>query len=481
MTGLRGSVLGGVVVAWMLAAASPARVDPSAERGEASTWLRLDDGTRASVLLITVDTLRADHLGGAAGGESFTPHLDRLASTAVVFDAASTPATATRPAIASLLTGRYPGAHDVVHNQGRLRPDDRLLGEVFADAGYETVMFYGNDLLGRDSGFAQGFETAESFARLLGSADEAVASRAVAFLDDRPDDAPPFFLWLHFMDPHGPYFSAPPEARRRVPVDDGRPNEALAVADGNYPRGAIPKYQALRDRPGTATYRRRYRAEVHHTDAQIGRVLDALHRSGLADDTAILFTADHGESLGEHDLFFQHGWGVYEVSARVPLLVRGPAERTAPRRVPQAVSLVDLAPTLAAALEQVLPPETEGVDLAPLLRGESGAPVPVFTLSACPNQEVAVRAGDLKLIHRPERAPFGGWSFEPPGWWLFDVARDPAELVDLAVERPEDVERLRPLVERWEREHGIDGSRHRSVQEPDAALQRQLEALGYVQ
>lgn len=474
-------MLDGVVVAWMLAVAAPAWAGPSPESGEPSAWLRLDDGTRANVLLITVDTLRADHLGGVAGGESFTVHLDRLARTAVVFDAASTPATATRPAVASVLTGRYPGGHDVVHNQGRLRAGDRVLGEVFADAGYETVMFYGNDLLGRGSGFARGFATVESFARLLGSADEAIASRAVAFLDDRPDDAPPFFLWLHFMDPHGPYFSAPPEARRRVPRDDGRPDEALAVADGNYPRGAIPKYQALRGRPGTATYRRRYRAEVHHTDVQIGRVLDALNRSGLAGDTAILVTADHGESLGEHDLFFQHGWGVYEVSARVPLLIRGPAGRTTPRRVSQPVSLVDLAPTLASALEQALPPETEGVDLGPLLRGEPGAPVPVFTLSACPNQEVAVRVGDLKLLHRPERPPFGGWTFEPPGWRLFDVARDPMELVDLAAERPEDVERLRPLVERWEREHGIDGSRHRSVPEPGAALRRQLEALGYLQ
>src|SRR5262249_42822488 len=154
--------------------------------------------------------------------------------------------------------------------------------------------------------------------------------------------AQPWFLWVHFMDPHGPYDS-PPSATEGLGVD-ALADKELPFSTTNYGLGVIPKYQQLDDLHRAREYRRRYLGEVQSTDAQIGRLLDLLDSSGLRQSTLVLLTADHGESLGEHDYYFQHGWFPYEESLHVPLIVRFPG--IAPRRVGGPVSLVDVLPTV---------------------------------------------------------------------------------------------------------------------------------------
>lgn len=452
-----------------------------AETPNRPEWLVRPEGRRPSILLITIDTLRADHLGWSHGAQkSITPNLDRFTQEAAVFDVATTPATATRPAIASLLTGKYPGRHTVVHNQGQLGDDDVLFPELLGEAGYENLFLYGNDLLAPDSGLTQGIQSTEGHSRYMGSADEPMASRAIEWLSAREKSPThPFFLWLHLMDPHGPYFSAPESVRDHVPRRDGLQNQVLDVADGNYARGKIPKYQRLRETLDTETYRWRYRAEIHHTDRQIGRVLEALDDLGFGKTSIVVVTADHGESLGEHDRYFQHGWDVYDPSARVPLAIRLPGIVPV-GRIEQPVSLVDIPPTLLRGLGLDAPPGIEGVDLAPLILGRPTEARPVFTRSACPNDLVSVRLGDFKLIHTPPRESTDGWSFETPGWQLVSLSDDPEELRDASTREPRMRAHLEGLVLRWEQEHQLAERRPIPAPPTDEALRRQLELLGYI-
>ncbi len=491
--------------------ANPAAPDPlpSSTSLMKPGWMRDATGVRPNLLLITIDTLRADHVGWSERWpQSFTPNLDAFGRHSTIFLNASSAATATRPAVASLLTGLYPGRHPVRENRDRLDASALSLGELLAEAGYLSALFSGNGLIDHDGGFAQGVPTVENFARYLGSSDTRIADRAIEWLKARPANGQPFFLWLHFMDPHGPYFSAPLAARKQVPFDDGLPDHDLPVAKGNYGRHVIPKYQMLQVPRTASAYRRRYRAEVRHTDAQIGRVLAEIDRDGLRDGTLVVLTADHGEALGEHDTFFQHGWLVHEPAARVPLALRLPGRVPEGKRIDQPVSLVDLFPTLVGGLDLDVAVDTvaptvdassarhrpsggtsprgpslpaEGRDLAPLLGGTRLPTAPVFVASARANRLVAVREGRFKLVHTPavSRDVYRQGPVDPPGWTLFDLEKDPGELHDLANQEPRVTERLRGMIDDWEATHLPHTKQPTTSPSTDPVLEERLRKLGY--
>src|SRR6185436_12962296 len=262
-----------------------------------------------------------------------------------------------------------------------------------------TAAFYGNTLLGEKSGFDRGFGSYTSFVPLAGAADPRGVDFVRGWLESGPRG--PWFLWVHFMDPHGPYDSAPPSWSEGMGAD-ALPDATLPFSPTDYGLGMIPRYQRLGDLADADEYRKRYRGEVHFTDAQVGRLLALLSEHHLDDDTLVILTADHGESLGEHDLYFQHGWFPYEESVRVPLIVRLPGAGAAAGRVREPVSLVDLMPTIAAGLEMALPEGTEGRDLRPALAGQALADVPVFAVTGYFNQMSSVRRGPWKLVHTPK-------------------------------------------------------------------------------
>ncbi|MEO2168137.1 MAG: sulfatase [bacterium] len=444
-------------------------------------WMRAADGARPNVLLLTIDTFRHDHTGWTGRWkQSFTPNLDAFATEAARFSTATTPATATRPAIASLLTGLYPGTHSVRSNTTRLDGRYSLLPEALTSAGYDTAAFYGNSLIGPKGGFQKGVSVHQEFTGYLGSLDKKIADRGVEWLQERSGAGAPFFLWLHFMDPHGPYLSAPVAMRTSVPLHDELPRKELPVATGNYGNDIIPKYQKLAAGNGSALYRRRYRAEVAWTDRQIGRVLDELAAQGFADNTLVILTADHGESLGEHDAHFQHGWYVYEASANVPLALRLPGRIEGDRVFDENVSLVDLFPTLAAGLGLPDPPASEGRDLGPLLHGRDDANPPSFVISIHENNLIAVRDGRFKLVYTPRPAPGAKAprDFDPAGWELFDLETDPGELRNAATQFPATYQRLQAQILDWQ-------AAHTGASTPETApvsrdLEDRLRQLGYV-
>ena len=453
---------------------------PSRSRGK----LRLHDGALPNILLITIDTLRADHVGCYSDRFGrLTPHLDRFAAGATVFAHATTPAPATLPALASLHTGLYPGRHPLRVNAGRLPDHVPLLAEILRAHGYATAGYFGNALVGPESGLGRGFETYESFVAYLGgSSDVRGADLARAWIANPPRS--PWFLWVHFMDPHGPYNSAPIAWSEKLDTPDPLPDRELTISETNYGLNVIPKYQALPGLRHAAEYRRRYRGEIRFCDEQLGRLLSGLDERDPERKTLVIITADHGEDLGERASYFQHGWLPYEDALHVPLLIRLPEHPGKAERVQDPVSLVDLVPTLLTGLDLPAAGAVEGRDIAPLWRGQSLPMAPVFAVTAYLNQMSVVRLGSWKLVHTPppptsvQNDPWAGFYRTDERFELYDLDADPAEAHNLYQGQGARADRLWAELARWQSVHQVPVGQ-RMAPPLDATTRQRLEALGY--
>ncbi|HMB55375.1 MAG TPA: sulfatase-like hydrolase/transferase [Thermoanaerobaculia bacterium] len=402
-----------------------------------------------NLVVITLDTLRADRLGAYGDTEAHTPHLDALAAAGVRFAHAQAPVPLTLPSHTVMFTGRRPfetGVHiNGVHYAGDA---ETTLAERFSAAGYATGAVISAYVMISKFGLAQGFDsyddrlTMDDVYRFYAEipADEAV-DRFGRWLDSRPADRP-FFGWLHLYDPHQP-FEPPAAWAERFPGDP-------------------------------------YRGEIAFADEQIGRLLADLERRGVAGETVIVFTSDHGEGFGEHGEI-GHGLLAYEETMSVPLVVHAPeglAGFAAGRTVDERVSLYDLTPTIA----ELFGLGDEGVDglpgrsLAPLLFGDPpqgfGDDEAVYfeTLAGQSTKGwaplVGLVSGDMKYMRLPEPE-------------LYDLAVDPGETVNLWPERASgdgaDMERrLRRLID-----EAADGERE-SERELTSEDRRRLAALGYL-
>jgi arylsulfatase len=333
--------------------------------------------TAPDVLLVTVDTLRADQLGVYGSKLGASPSLDALAAGSVVFERAVAAASVTAPAHASIMTSRWVREHSIGWLNGATQlVDSPTLAQLFRDSGYETAGFVGNLMLQRRLGFHRGFDVFDdelpapernrpfTFERIA----EQTAQRALAWLA-RPRQAP-VFLWVHLQDPHGPY-EPPAEYADRF-AQPRAPSEApLEVLENDYGLSGIPAYQALPGLLHPSDYIQRYSGEIAYADHWLGRLLeafDALPRGpGI-----VLFTADHGESMGESYRYFAHGHTTTPEVAHVPLLLRAPG--LAPGRRPEVVSHVDVLPTLLELARLPLPQRASGIALGPYLR--TGRPLP---------------------------------------------------------------------------------------------------------
>ena len=477
---------------------------------------------RPNVLLVTVDTLRADHVGCYGYERDTTPHLDALAAEGLRFTRAGSPRAKTTPAMASLMTGAYPHEHGVRDLASPLQGEAPLLAEAMRRGGYRTGAVVGNWVLGDSrAGLARGFDLwSEWLPDVVGVPPHDAPQRGARSLTDgalvalglaEPPDDPafeprralargdrPWFLWLHYMDPHGAY--APPEDARvferdeveLLPVYDEdalprtQPPHPPRIADYNIP----PEARLADGGVDVARVRDLYDGEIRYVDRELGRLFDALRAADLLDRTLVVVTADHGESLGEHRYWFEHGMYPYENTCRVPLVVRTP--RTGDAAPPVGlrdgeVSLVDLAPTLLDWLD--LPPLGRAEAVPPrgrsrraLLEADGGPPTPIFCEKveraerAGVVQSKAVRLGDWKLIRRyaarddPARSEVR--ELVLLGEELFDLARDPLEGANLIEEPPQGA----PLaVLRAELERFTDADR--ALVDLDRILQRQRERL----
>ena len=419
-----------------------------------------------------------------------------------MFETAVPTCPATAPSVASILTGLHRNAHRVLGN-GWILPDDvETLAEILKAHGWQTAARVANLTLDATTGFAQGFDDFAVPAALErvgpGMFEGGPLVEETERLLDRLGERP-FFLWVHFMDPHGPYFPPAEERARFAPADYIWPGDGnLPVASGNYGLSIIPRYQAVEGQTSPAGYRARYDAEVRYTDDHVAAIVQKLRARGLWDRTLFILTADHGESLGEHAYYFQHGWFLYDDSLRVPLIVHAPGVAPGGRRIARSVSLVDVTPTILDALGLAAPAAMEGRSLLPLLRAD-GPDRPAFAQTYYGEGLVGVRLGRMKYIFRPRRAdaterpPAGS---DPPGpaaarEELYDLEADPGETADLAPTRAADLQALRGRVQEWLADQARRGGQ-RLAEYPDAnggrpdrirgdpQMERVLRALGYV-
>jgi arylsulfatase len=328
--------------------------------------------------MITVDTLRADHLGAYGFRLATSPAIDRLAAQGVVFERAISGASFTAGSHASIMTSRYTREHTIGYKNGGTRLEGiTTLAEIFNEAGYQTAAFVGNINLDRTSGLDRGFETYDddlpSSERNRKSIFERVAEqtteRALTWLKNR--DSRPFFLWVHFQDPHGPY-TPPPKYRARFRPEfrpDERPLPVVKEATGF---NGIPAYQRLGRARHPSIYEARYAAEIAYADHWIGKLIE--HSDALSSDAGaiIVFTADHGESLGEEGRYFSHGTSTTPDQAHIPLIVRAPGLLKGRRT--EIVHHVDVMPTILELVGFEAPAGTSGIALGPVLRGDSPLP-----------------------------------------------------------------------------------------------------------
>ena len=484
-----------------------------------------------NVLVIVIDTLRADRVA-ARGDRVTTPRLDEFAQDALRFTHLQSPRAKTTPAVASLLTGLYPHDHGVRDLTTPLPNGVRTLAHGLSDAGWRTGAIVGNYVLKDElSGLSSGFDLwVEDLPELQGVPPEDVPQRGAVSLtdgalralglsetsaDDAGPDRPfvregkPWFLYLHYMDPHGLY--APPPEHDVFESSEPRwiPPASEPRADGSGGQW-IAEYNLLpsdRDEQGRIDAARvidRYDGEVRAVDAEVGRLLDELRAQGSLENTIVLIVADHGESLGEHDYWFEHGRYAYEATCRVPGILRLPEKMrhggsTGVRHGD--LSLCDLAPTLLDLLRlpRLSAPGDgpRGMSRTRLLESDE-APRPVFSEKverAEKSQAVqtkAVRLGDWKFLRRYTHLP----DLERPGHdrlvllgeELYDLAHDPHEALDLSQAPPPDapLERLRAELLRFSTADEHFGRLARELQDrreelgrDDPETYRILRALGY--
>jgi arylsulfatase len=429
-----------------------------------------------AVILLSCDTLRADRLGAYGYPHHTSPNLDAFARESVVFERAYATAPHTNPALSSLFTSRMPDEIGVSGgNRALMPPGIVTLAERLRGAGIATAAVVSNWALRRaapelgDSGLAQGFAHYDDhmgsadglrsghFERLAGDTTDA----AIAWLETRRGDPAPFFLWVHYQDPHGPYQPPPELLARDTPHPEA--GRRLPIGDSQSGHGQIPAYQEIAGETRASVYLDRYDGEIRFFDRELGRLLDWLRRAGLYEGSLIVFTADHGESLGEHDYWFSHEEHIFDESVRVPLIARFPAGWEQPP-ASALVSHLDIQPTVLAFF---------GVPAAPG-RGTS------FLAGALPaDRVVAHTLAPADSTRRWEGVSDGRYRLlvHRGRTLLFDLERDPAELHDLAAAEPERVRALQDRHREFAAPAIVEG-----VDLPlDAAARRALEALGYLE
>jgi len=449
----------------------PPSKGPSRPAAEASS------GSGLSVLLITIDTLRADHLSAYGYARRTSPRIDALATQGTLFDEAYTFWPKTRGSFVALLTGKPPSRTGYSKTHPVLLDLNATLASVLRAAGYATTAVVDNPNVAAGLGYSKGFdryrETWEdgALATEMDRARAITAEGAEILRAARPER--PFLLWLHYVNPHTPY--EPEKPFDTMFADGFESGPELPVVPGLH--GGVSKQWAVAGRRRLGYYVAQYDGEIAAVDDEVGRVLAALESSAVRDRTLVVLTSDHGESLGEHDYYFDHGENLFHPSLRVPLIVRAPGA-PAGRRSPVFASTLDLVPTILDAVKVSWPADLMGTSLLDVVEGR-GEPRRERLFAQNDRNLVAAFDRSFKIIATPET--------ERRQFALYDRARDPGEKKDVARARPEDLRELRRELELYLEQSDREWNRLRPVVEgrpgegrmsPEAC--ERLRALNYV-
>jgi arylsulfatase len=435
-------------------------------------------GNRLNVLLITIDTLRADHMGVYGYRRPTSPRMDAFARRGVVFDEAYTYWPKTRGSFVGIMTGRFASQTGYGKSHPMLLDFNPTLASVLKEAGYETVAAVDNPNVASSLGYSRGFdryrETWEE-KDLVTEMDRtrAITGEGVRHLRQASPDRP-FLLWLHYVNPHAPYEPPAPWDAAFLDADASR-GPKLRPVEGFH--GGVPKQWAV---PGKTLgwYVARYDGEIAAVDAEVGKLLDALDGSAARDRTLVVITTDHGESLGEHGYYFDHGEDLFDPSMRIPLLVAGPGV-AAGHRTDVLATTLDLVPTVLDAVKVSYPPELVGESLLPATRRERRPDRPRLQGQ---NDRNLLGAWDrrFKIVAAP--------SDEGARYALYDRETDPGETRDASRAQADRTRVERRELELFRERIDTQLARTRRLVEGRSGEERlspeaceKLKAMGYVQ
>ena len=450
---------------------------------------------RPNVLLVSIDSLRADHVGAYGYARDTSPAIDALARGGVLFENAISSAPWTVPAHMTLLTGLPPEVHDVVTVRQKLSPDAVTLAEVLQDAGYATAAFVSGPTVMAHYGFGQGFASydesmVERRPKLAGAAvsSPGLVDLVSGWLDrwSTAETREPFFVFLHMWDVHYDYVPPREYVERFDPGYDGDLDVRRFETNERLHRGMAPR--DLRHLIAL------YDGEIRFTDDHLARLVAKLRTLGVLDDTIVVVTSDHGEEFFEHGAK-GHAKTLYDEVLRVPLVVRYPRRVAPAQRVTQQVRLMDVAPTILGLAGVTAPegfgasdvaPEHRFADVSPYLAGPASPPFPVLPAFSSnlwlSGKQHAVRTADAKLIRYEPALPL-----RPPlpsrvGTEVFDLALDPGERTNLfsTETAPLFLATLDPLLASWRSDTGRQ-TKLALARKPDPQAAARLRALGYLQ
>lgn len=402
----------------------------------------------ADIVLITVDTLRADRLGAYGHGAAQTPNIDRLAAEGKTFFQATTPFPRTTPALVSMFSGLWPQHHGS-REVGQPPKKVWMLAQLLQAQGYFTVGISANGAAGRDQHLDRGFDLFLDYRDLDSGRAAHVTRRTIELLAEVPDGRP-LFLWVHYIDPHYPYRPLPKWMPEGV-----EPCIELMERHQDTP-GQVISNREGQSEAVLEECLRLYDAELTYTDFEVGRLLDAVDGAGRLAEGLVIFTSDHGDNQGEQGLYFQHGPNVHDASLLVPLIFRGPGIE--PGADHEAVRLEDLPPTVLSLLgvPRDVWPAFDGEDFSPRLGAasarrpadrrvalaESGSSLMVeshnYLLSGRAHKFYCLNARQYALCGEPGQPPR-----------LYDHVADPDLQNDISAQHPQVFERLSQAREVW--------------------------------
>ena len=460
-----------------------------------------------NVFVILIDALRADRLRAYGNRNPLTPTMDQIADEGVTFEHCISAAPWTLPSVATLFTSYYPGVHKATSysvvsgmEDGRqavqsvLSDDFDTLAEVLQRSGYQTAGFVAAKFLREGYGFGQGFDHYDTSFAANTVRGELVNQAFLKWLDEGRDSSKPMFVYLHYMDVHGPYNAAPrfmdPLMKQLEDYPDKQLLEPKQLRALNPylqkppPETSDPgRYERLKG------YREywvtRYDAGVREMDFYLGELAENLKQRGLWNDAYVILLADHGEALCEHGIW-DHGYSQYQTDLHVPLVLRWPNVLPAGKRVRRLASLIDLMPTLLEQLRISSAENLQGSSLVDHLSDTlpDGSLMRFAEATKAGPDQYAIFADVTKLIVTaiPARQlPDGTMSKDGERHELFNLGTDPEEMYNVSVQNGAVVERLGKLMEKVIRENWTTKPEVVVTQKPvDQQTMRDLESLGYV-
>lgn len=387
-----------------------------------NAFLHVTEDESPNVVLVTIDTLRADYLS-AYGGPAYTPNLNQLAERGWLFENCYSTSMLTNPSHASIMTSLFPKDHGVYDNQSGIQDGLPTLAQAMQRRGYRTLAVVSFPHLNQEtSNLGQGFDRIIQAKNQSRNAHEAM-QHALSLIDELQYDDK-FFIWVHLVDPHAPYHATSDHHARHPGKIHSKPMRlARKTAPGfqkknKWFRWAMKKFRT------TAPLVRRYISEIQRADEGLGELMDGLNQRGHGADTAYFITSDHGENLGEHNLFFHHG-GLYQETVHVPLVAYVPDRL--PSISSELVQTVDIAPTILEITNTPLWSPMRGLTLVDIAAGKALGRSFVFSehMNA---QMVSVRSAHSSLIvHRKSASQFPAYRMRRGQSEFYDLRKDPKE------------------------------------------------------